>query len=50
LAAATSTRTTPKTGAFAGKVRDGGRKAIAIDGLWTLKPGNGNKGGGLDKL
>jgi hypothetical protein len=25
-------------------VRDGGRKAIAIDGLWTLKLGNESKG------
>ena len=38
------------TGEFVGKVRDADGKAIAIDGLWMLKFGNGSNGGDLDKL
>ena len=40
----------PTTGEFVGKVRDADGKAIAIDGLWMLKFGNGSNGGDLDKL
>jgi len=38
------------SGEFIDKVRDPKRKAILIDGLWTITFGNGGNGGGADTL
>jgi uncharacterized protein (TIGR03118 family) len=35
----------PRTGHFRGKLRDSRGKAITIDGLWTIRFGNGGNGG-----
>jgi uncharacterized protein (TIGR03118 family) len=35
---------------FAGKLRDAGGKALAIDGLWALQFGNGGAAGPMDTL
>jgi uncharacterized protein (TIGR03118 family) len=40
----------PGTGEFLDKVRDAHGQAIAIDGLWTIKFGNGGNGGDQNKL
>jgi uncharacterized protein (TIGR03118 family) len=40
----------PGTGAFLGKVRNPHGQTIVIDGLWTLRVGNGANGGDLDKV
>jgi uncharacterized protein (TIGR03118 family) len=40
----------PTTGEFIGKLRDSQNKAIAIDGLWTLMVGNGQRGGDSNKI
>ena len=40
----------PATGAFVSKVRSPEGKAIAIDGLWSLRFGNGGNGGNLNTL
>jgi uncharacterized protein (TIGR03118 family) len=39
-----------ESGQFLGKVRDPDGQAIAIDGLWTLRVGNGKAGGDTDKV
>lgn len=38
------------TGAFEGKLRDADHKAIHIDGLWALTPGNGGLAGRTDTI
>src|SRR5262249_11312049 len=38
------------SGEFIDKVRDSKGKAILIDGLWTIRFGNGGQGGGTDTL
>jgi uncharacterized protein (TIGR03118 family) len=38
------------TGEFIGKLRDPQNKAIVIDGLWTLRVGNGGRGGDANKI
>jgi uncharacterized protein (TIGR03118 family) len=40
----------PSTGEFIGKLRDPQNKAIVIDGLWTLRVGNGGRGGDASKI
>ena len=40
----------PKTGEFLDKLRNSHGQAIVIDGLWTLKVGNGGNGGDSDKV
>jgi uncharacterized protein (TIGR03118 family) len=40
----------PATGRFISKVRDAHGQAIVIDGLWTLKVGNGGNGGNANTL
>lgn len=40
----------PTTGEFIDKLRDSQNKAIAIDGLWTLMVGNGQRGGDSNKI
>jgi uncharacterized protein (TIGR03118 family) len=40
----------PLTGEFVGKVRTPDGRAIVIDGLWTLKFGNGGNGGSANTL
>jgi uncharacterized protein (TIGR03118 family) len=40
----------PTTGEFLGKVRNPHGQAIVIDGLWTVKFGNGGSGGDRDTL
>jgi uncharacterized protein (TIGR03118 family) len=40
----------PVTGEFLGKVRNPHGQTIVIDGLWTLRVGNGASGGDLDKV
>lgn len=40
----------PGTGEFIGKLRDSQNKAIVIDGLWTLRVGNGGRGGDANKI
>ena len=40
----------PATLTFAGTVRDGAGRAVAIDGLWALLPGNGTEGSPRDVL
>jgi uncharacterized protein (TIGR03118 family) len=40
----------PATGHFAGKVRGPNGRALVIDGLWSLKFGNGGNGGAANKL
>jgi len=41
----------PATGEFLGKVRNGADgRALVIDGLWTLKFGNGGSGGSINTL
>jgi uncharacterized protein (TIGR03118 family) len=40
----------PMTGEFLDKVRDANGQAIAIDGLWTIKFGNGGNGGDRNTL
>jgi uncharacterized protein (TIGR03118 family) len=39
-----------ESGEFLGKVSDPHGQAIAIDGLWTLRVGNGGNGGDVDKV
>jgi uncharacterized protein (TIGR03118 family) len=38
------------TGKFIDKVRDPRGQAIVIDGLWTLRVGNGGNGGDTNKV
>jgi len=40
----------PTTGEFINKVRDPRNKAVVIDGLWTIKFGNGGSGGDKNTL
>src|SRR5260370_40247886 len=40
----------PGTGAFLGKVTNSLGQVIVIDGLWTLRVGNGGAGGNADKI
>lgn len=40
----------PVTGRFIDKVRDSHGQAIVIDGLWTMKFGNGGNGGSANTL
>jgi uncharacterized protein (TIGR03118 family) len=40
----------PTTGAFMNKVRTPDGKAVVIDGLWSLRFGNGGNGGSADTL
>jgi uncharacterized protein (TIGR03118 family) len=40
----------PDSGRFLGKVRDPKGKTILIDGLWTIRFGNGGNGGATDTL
>lgn len=40
----------PDSGRFLGKVRDPKGKTILIEGLWTIKFGNGGNGGATDTL
>jgi len=40
----------PTTGEFLDKLRNSHGQAIVIDGLWTLKVGNGGNGGDSDKV
>jgi uncharacterized protein (TIGR03118 family) len=40
----------PTTGEFLDKLRNSHGQAIVIDGLWTLKVGNGGMGGDSDKV
>jgi uncharacterized protein (TIGR03118 family) len=40
----------PTTGEFLDKLRNSHGQAIVIDGLWTLKVGNGSNGGDSDKV
>jgi uncharacterized protein (TIGR03118 family) len=38
------------TGEFLGKVRNPHGQTLVIDGLWTLRVGNGANGGDIDKV
>jgi uncharacterized protein (TIGR03118 family) len=40
----------PVTLTFAGTVRDAAGRAVTIDGLWALLPGNGTEGSPHDVL
>src|SRR5262249_47628538 len=40
----------PVTGEFIDKLRDGHGQAIVIDGLWSLRVGNGGNGGKTDTV
>jgi len=40
----------PLTGEFIDKVRDSHGQAVVIDGLWSIKFGNGGNGGSVNKL
>jgi len=40
----------PTTGEFIDKLRDSGGQAIVIDGLWSLRVGNGGNGGKTDTV
>ena len=40
----------PSTGAFVNKVRTPDGRAIVIDGLWSIRFGNGGNGGAVDTL
>ena len=40
----------PRTGAFVSKVRSPDNKPIVIDGLWSIKFGNGGVGGAIETL
>ena len=40
----------PGSGEFLGKVRDPHGQTIVIDGLWSLRVGNGSVGGDIDKV
>src|SRR3954464_15852079 len=40
----------PRTGAFVNKVRSPDNKPIVIDGLWSIKFGNGGIGGAIETL
>jgi uncharacterized protein (TIGR03118 family) len=40
----------PGSGEFLGKVRDPHGQTLVIDGLWSLRVGNGSTGGDIDKV